>query len=236
MNPTRSSPPATPARRWPRRWSCSSCTLGSSARRSPRSFPRRASRSSSSTLGRTSIAAPTNWCSSRGSASCTPKTFSGATNPAVGLLSIGEEPEKGNAVVKEAHQLLQSAGLNFVGNVEGRDSRPAVRSRSDRRRRLRRVRRQCRAQVLRSDRAVHHRAAGQVRRRSENDDGRPQAARLLRARRRAAARRQRREHHFARQVVAARDQERGQGRACKRSRRGWTNTSAAAWQEGVGAA
>ena len=45
----------------------------------------------------------------------------GRTNPAVGLLSIGEEPEKGNAVVKEAHQLLQQAGLNFVGNVEGRD-------------------------------------------------------------------------------------------------------------------
>lgn len=45
----------------------------------------------------------------------------GRENPAVGLLNIGEEPEKGNAVVKEAHQLLQSAGLNFVGNVEGRD-------------------------------------------------------------------------------------------------------------------
>ena len=45
----------------------------------------------------------------------------GRDNPAVGLLSIGEEPEKGNTVVKEAHQLLQSAGLNFVGNVEGRD-------------------------------------------------------------------------------------------------------------------
>jgi glycerol-3-phosphate acyltransferase PlsX len=42
-------------------------------------------------------------------------------NPAVGLLSIGEEPEKGNAVTKEAHALLQSAGLNFIGNVEGRD-------------------------------------------------------------------------------------------------------------------
>ena len=45
----------------------------------------------------------------------------GRENPAIGLLSIGEEPEKGNTVVKEAHQLLQSAGLNFVGNVEGRD-------------------------------------------------------------------------------------------------------------------
>jgi len=45
----------------------------------------------------------------------------GRPNPAVGLLSIGEEPEKGNAVTKEAHQLLQSSGLNFIGNVEGRD-------------------------------------------------------------------------------------------------------------------
>src|SRR5262249_54731204 len=45
----------------------------------------------------------------------------GRENPGVGLLSIGEEPEKGNAVVKEAYQLLQAAGLNFLGNVEGRD-------------------------------------------------------------------------------------------------------------------
>jgi glycerol-3-phosphate acyltransferase PlsX len=45
----------------------------------------------------------------------------GRVNPAVGLLSIGEEPEKGNAVVKEAHELLRDVGLNFLGNVEGRD-------------------------------------------------------------------------------------------------------------------
>lgn len=45
----------------------------------------------------------------------------GRANPAVGLLSIGEEPEKGNAAVKQAHQLLLGAGLNFIGNVEGRD-------------------------------------------------------------------------------------------------------------------
>ncbi len=45
----------------------------------------------------------------------------GRENPAVGLLSIGEEPEKGNAAVKEAHQLLLKSGLNFIGNVEGRD-------------------------------------------------------------------------------------------------------------------
>jgi phosphate acyltransferase len=45
----------------------------------------------------------------------------GRTNPVVGLLSNGEEPEKGNAVVKEAHALLRESGLNFQGNVEGRD-------------------------------------------------------------------------------------------------------------------
>ena len=43
-------------------------------------------------------------------------------NPTVGLLNIGEEDEKGNAVVKEAHQLLkQSPGLHYIGNVEGRE-------------------------------------------------------------------------------------------------------------------
>ena len=91
----------------------------------------------------------------------------GRDNPAVGLLSIGEEPEKGNAVVKEAHQLLAVGRPQL--RRQRRGTRPAdrtVRPRPDRRRRLRRVRRQCRAQVLRSDRAVHHRAAGEVRHRS----------------------------------------------------------------------
>jgi glycerol-3-phosphate acyltransferase PlsX len=46
----------------------------------------------------------------------------GREAPAVGLLSIGEEPEKGNAAVKEAHQLLaRQPDLRFLGNVEGRD-------------------------------------------------------------------------------------------------------------------
>ena len=45
----------------------------------------------------------------------------GRSSPGVGLLSIGEEAEKGNAAVKEAHQLLRKADLNFIGNVEGRD-------------------------------------------------------------------------------------------------------------------
>ena len=59
---------------------------------------RRASRSSCSTRAPTSTAPPTSSCSSPGSARSTPKTSSAAPNPAVGLLSIGEEPEKGNAV------------------------------------------------------------------------------------------------------------------------------------------
>jgi glycerol-3-phosphate acyltransferase PlsX len=45
----------------------------------------------------------------------------GRDEAVIGLLSIGEEPEKGNAVVKEAHQLLTSSGLRFLGNIEGRD-------------------------------------------------------------------------------------------------------------------
>jgi phosphate acyltransferase len=39
-------------------------------------------------------------------------------NPEVRLLSIGEEPEKGNHLVLEAHALLRQSGLNFKGNTE----------------------------------------------------------------------------------------------------------------------
>jgi phosphate acyltransferase len=46
----------------------------------------------------------------------------GVTNPRVGLLSIGEEPGKGDTLRKEAFPLLAAApGINFIGNVEGRD-------------------------------------------------------------------------------------------------------------------
>jgi len=42
--------------------------------------------------------------------------------PKVGLLNVGEEEEKGSAMVKEAHALLrQDTRINYVGNVEGRD-------------------------------------------------------------------------------------------------------------------
>ncbi len=40
--------------------------------------------------------------------------------PAVRLLSIGEEPEKGNQLTLEAHALLAGADLRFEGNTEGR--------------------------------------------------------------------------------------------------------------------
>jgi glycerol-3-phosphate acyltransferase PlsX len=49
----------------------------------------------------------------------------GKPEPLVGLLSIGEEPSKGNELVKEAHALLAQPGAlrtgRFIGNVEGRD-------------------------------------------------------------------------------------------------------------------
>lgn len=45
----------------------------------------------------------------------------GITRPRVGLLSIGEEESKGTDVVREAHRLLKSGTLDFIGNVEGRD-------------------------------------------------------------------------------------------------------------------
>ena len=44
------------------------------------------------------------------------------TTPRVGLLSIGEEPGKGDSLRKEAYELLAvAAGIEFIGNVEGRD-------------------------------------------------------------------------------------------------------------------
>ncbi|MDH3346812.1 MAG: phosphate acyltransferase PlsX [Desulfobulbaceae bacterium] len=45
----------------------------------------------------------------------------GIENPRIGLLSIGEETGKGNALVKETYSMLSQSKLNFIGNVEGRD-------------------------------------------------------------------------------------------------------------------
>jgi phosphate acyltransferase len=45
----------------------------------------------------------------------------GIAEPNVALLSIGEEPEKGNRLVRETHPVLEASHLDFVGNVESRD-------------------------------------------------------------------------------------------------------------------
>ena len=49
----------------------------------------------------------------------------GLARPSVAMLSIGEEPSKGDSTTKGAHALLAAgdpwAGFEFVGNVEGRD-------------------------------------------------------------------------------------------------------------------
>jgi glycerol-3-phosphate acyltransferase PlsX len=45
----------------------------------------------------------------------------GCASPRVGLLSVGGEESKGNELTREAHQLLKSTPVRFVGNVEGQD-------------------------------------------------------------------------------------------------------------------
>jgi glycerol-3-phosphate acyltransferase PlsX len=45
----------------------------------------------------------------------------GVSRPRIGLLNVGEEEGKGGEVVQEAHELLRTARLNYVGNIEGRD-------------------------------------------------------------------------------------------------------------------
>ena len=54
--------------------------------------------------------------------SCYAHDVLGLEEPRVGLLSIGEEPTKGNELTIEAHELLaKGTGIRFIGNVEGRD-------------------------------------------------------------------------------------------------------------------
>ncbi len=43
------------------------------------------------------------------------------SNPTVGLLNIGEESSKGNELAQASYPLLEKSGLNFIGNIEGRD-------------------------------------------------------------------------------------------------------------------
>lgn len=50
------------------------------------------------------------------------RTLLKRSNPTVGLLNVGEEEGKGTAQIKAAHEALKvSPGLNYVGNIEGRD-------------------------------------------------------------------------------------------------------------------
>jgi phosphate acyltransferase len=49
------------------------------------------------------------------------QTMLGVDHPRIGLLSNGEEEGKGNDLVRETYPLLQQTGLNFIGNVEGKE-------------------------------------------------------------------------------------------------------------------
>jgi glycerol-3-phosphate acyltransferase PlsX len=45
----------------------------------------------------------------------------GVANPRIGLLSNGEEAGKGNDLIKHTYPLLQNSGLNYIGNIEGKE-------------------------------------------------------------------------------------------------------------------
>ncbi|HEY9076970.1 MAG TPA: phosphate acyltransferase PlsX [Anaerolineaceae bacterium] len=45
----------------------------------------------------------------------------GVNNPRVGLLSNGEEEGKGNQLIKDTYPLLKASGLNYIGNIEGKE-------------------------------------------------------------------------------------------------------------------
>jgi glycerol-3-phosphate acyltransferase PlsX len=45
----------------------------------------------------------------------------GVENPKIGLLSNGEEPGKGNQLVKDTYKLFEESGLNFYGNIEPKE-------------------------------------------------------------------------------------------------------------------
>jgi glycerol-3-phosphate acyltransferase PlsX len=53
--------------------------------------------------------------------SCYAEVALSKERPRVGLLNVGEEKSKGGDLLTEAYELLETADLNFIGNVEGRD-------------------------------------------------------------------------------------------------------------------
>ena len=106
-------------------------------------------RPSCSTPAPTPSASPSGWCSSPRWARSTPATASASTEPRVGLLSIGEEPGKGDTLRKEAYELLEAA----PGHPLHRQRRgPRHHDRRRRRRRHRRLHRQRRAEDARGRR------------------------------------------------------------------------------------
>lgn len=52
---------------------------------------------------------------------CYAQEVLGTAAPRIGLMSIGEEDSKGTELTREVFRVLKATGLNFVGNVEGRD-------------------------------------------------------------------------------------------------------------------
>lgn len=45
----------------------------------------------------------------------------GVSNPRIALVNIGTEKEKGDALTKEAYELLEQTNLHFIGNIEARE-------------------------------------------------------------------------------------------------------------------
>jgi len=45
----------------------------------------------------------------------------GLADPTLGIVSNGEEEDKGSMLVRETYPLLKASGMNFVGNIEGKD-------------------------------------------------------------------------------------------------------------------
>ncbi len=73
-------------------------------------------------VGANSEARPAHLLEFAGMASIFAQEVLEVANPTVGLVSIGEESVKGNELVLETHRLMaETPGLNFYGNVEGRD-------------------------------------------------------------------------------------------------------------------
>ena len=165
-------------------------------------------------------------------------------NPEVRLLSIGEEPEKGDQLTLEAHELLRSADLRFGGNTEGRTllegeadvivadgftGNVALKTLEGTVKSL--------LDALRSE--LEASARGKARRRS-HPAGRTQAARSPRSRdlrRRLPARAERARRHRARLELARRDRERdpARGSRSRASRRRTPARAHGAWRVRVGA-